>query len=465
MLARALYAVDRLADAELRLRKAVTLAGGDAAVATEALVLLARVQWKLGHQAESRATQQAAVERLGTNATVASPARAWLKWLEAAYLTGPNRFDKALPKYREAIDIALRSEGPTSPTAVDMRLALGSKLIDRGLQREAVEVIAPALAILESSGGPEKIRAAQERAFLWMDMYEMTAVSPDEAMAALARSQAEIDRQPLAVPEVIRAGVQFSRASVLKEIGQVAEAMRLMTSACEALRKMVEDPMTLAWIADNEAQTNFDAGLQDKADRLFRERLRLMKLAGRATSSFGAYAYANIAFNATTRGRFEDAQAILDAAPEFLPDVANPGGGIGYSQAVDWERARLAFARHDLHGALERMSHLVDDDTMEWASSTETLRSEIYCASGRAPEGLALIRRVIEAQVKHTSYAGNPGVARVRAVAGLCALQLGNRREAARMSQLAHAAFELEPVVSQFYRAPLADLDDRLRKF
>ncbi len=464
VLSRALFDDDRLADSEIRLRRAVTLAGSDDTVASDALVMLARVQWKRGQRAESQVTQRAAVARLGTNASIASSATAWLKWLEGQRIQQPNRLDKALPVFYQAIDLALRAEGPASRTAVDMRLVLGSKLIDSVGKEEALKVVEPALAVLESYGGPYAIRAAEERASFWAEMYVMISIPPEEATAVVARSQAVIDQQPLAVPEIIRVELAYHAADVLKERDQVGVALPLMAATTAALRKLTEDPRKLAWLADNEAQMDFAAGLHDEADRLFRERLRLMKVGGMTSTPFAAYAYANIAFNATTRGRFDEAQAILDAAPAFPPDVANIDGGIGYSQAVDWERTRLAFARHDIPGALRTMSRLQDADTMEWASSTETLRSEIYCATGRSSEGLVLIRRVIDAQVKHTGYAGDPDVARVRAIAGLCALTLGDRREARRMSQLAHAAFELEPAVSPFFRAPLVELDARLHK-
>ena len=66
--------------------------------------------------------------------------------------------------------------------------------------------------------------------------------------------------------------------------------------------------------------------------------------------------------------------------------------------------------------------------------------------------------RVIDERAQF-AFPQDPSVAWARAKAGLCALQAGRRNEATRLASLARAAFERQPGVSGFYKAPLAELD------
>ena len=56
----------------------------------------------------------------------------------------------------------------------------------------------------------------------------------------------------------------------------------------------------------------------------------------------------------------------------------------------------------------------------------------------------------------------DPLTARQRAVAGLCALDLGQVDEARHLARLARAAFDKQPGVVPFNKAPLAELEARL---
>jgi hypothetical protein len=56
----------------------------------------------------------------------------------------------------------------------------------------------------------------------------------------------------------------------------------------------------------------------------------------------------------------------------------------------------------------------------------------------------------------------DPGVARMRAVAGLCAMTAGNRASALAFAAQARAAFTTQPGVSPYYKAPLFKLERSL---
>ena len=56
----------------------------------------------------------------------------------------------------------------------------------------------------------------------------------------------------------------------------------------------------------------------------------------------------------------------------------------------------------------------------------------------------------------------DPGLARARAVTGLCALSSGQRPRAETLAAQARQAFAVQPDVSPYFKAPLKELDRRL---
>ena len=56
----------------------------------------------------------------------------------------------------------------------------------------------------------------------------------------------------------------------------------------------------------------------------------------------------------------------------------------------------------------------------------------------------------------------SPHVARIHAVAGLCALSLGNRKQAEDLAALARRAFIAQPRVSPYFKEPLKRLEQQL---
>ena len=86
---------------------------------------------------------------------------------------------------------------------------------------------------------------------------------------------------------------------------------------------------------------------------------------------------------------------------------------------------------------------------------------EVWCATSRQNDGLISLMTWINAVAPHVSE-GDPGVARVRAVAGLCALAVGQRADAARLANLARGAFVRQNAVSPYYKAPLFKLERAL---
>ena len=55
-----------------------------------------------------------------------------------------------------------------------------------------------------------------------------------------------------------------------------------------------------------------------------------------------------------------------------------------------------------------------------------------------------------------------PQLARLRAIAGLCALAIGERKRAEEMAALSRRTFEAQPGVSPYFKKPLAQLEEQL---
>jgi hypothetical protein len=62
---------------------------------------------------------------------------------------------------------------------------------------------------------------------------------------------------------------------------------------------------------------------------------------------------------------------------------------------------------------------------------------------------------------RHAS-SNSPILARLRAVTGLCALSLGNRKQAEAYAEQARRAFTAQPRVSPYYKEPLRRLEQKL---
>ena len=89
------------------------------------------------------------------------------------------------------------------------------------------------------------------------------------------------------------------------------------------------------------------------------------------------------------------------------------------------------------------------------------LRGEIGCASGDHKAGLADLTRSLSSQ-SAVSSPNKPWLARLRAVAGLCALSLGDRKRAEEFANEARRAFSAQPNVSPYFKKPLILLEKQL---
>lgn len=453
----------RIGDCEGPARKALDLAHDDAALSNEATALLAGVLGASGQTDERDALLRRVKARLGGGTDPPSIAMAWLAWAQGHAAMQSNRFDLMVLSGLQAIDIAQRAEGPSSKTAARMKIVLGFNLIVANRQPEAMALIVPALAELEASGEAGVVRAAVDRADLWTQMEKERSIPSAEALAAVRHSRDAIDSLTVGVPQVIHARIDVDEASILVRRGSLAEAEALLMRSADVLRA-AEDPQSFRVyeLGSVEALLAMTSGRHDAADRILRDLAAQRMAIGQGDNANAATDFAGLAQNRTMQGRLDDAQAILDAAPSFQPMAGVPAQEQQSDESIAWGFARLRLQRGDAEGALATMHDLEDGDDWSEPYSLVALRAEALCGAGRATEGLPMMRDAIAARAG-CADANDPTLARHRAVAGLCALAIGDRRHAEAMACESRAGFTAQPGVSPWFKEPLARLESALQ--
>jgi serine/threonine-protein kinase len=470
-LARALFDEGRLAEAEPAARQALAAApaeGAEPVLGAEAVVLLARVQTARGLLAEGMAT----LDALGP-ATAAGPPsggqaslpQAWRLYLQAFHQRRQGRFEAGVPGFRAAIAMAEQSAGPTHPDLQWMRLDYGYELLVRHRRDEALALIEPALATMRATGAAGAVNAAVRRLGLWTTMGTMGQIAPAEVLREIEALRAEVERLPIAVPPDVLARFDFNRARMLGQHGRVSEAAALMDRSVPVLLAATEFAGSRFTLVSSHARVEMQTGDHARAHDLLLERLRLREALGQTRIPFAANDHATLALNHLMRGELDAAQAVLDRAPSFDAETGDPQAGPIYAELIPWERARLLLHRGRSADALAAIAPLRGLDDDHGLHSALALRAEIFCAAGQGarPDGLPRLQALVRARAAAID-AGDPALARHRAVAGLCALQLGQRRLAADLASQSRAGFERQPQVSAYFKAPLERLQRQLAR-
>jgi len=269
------------------------------------------------------------------------------------------------------------------------------------------------------------------------------------------------------VPSWYVAQIDFWIGDLQVDLGDIAAGLTLMeTSAPELSRALVSTrdktqlTRTLGWAL-------MYAGKHESADHWLREGLRITVAAGRGTHPYTAGSYMSVAKNLVMMGKLNDAEKVLDEAPIF-PAIRDEGTGAGnrYNDMLTHQRADVLLARGDASGSLSLLlAHAPnpDADKIDHAGYRKQL-GEALCAAGRHREGLATLEQGVEEWFRAfpEMVESDPLQAMERAIAGQCALKLGDRRKAAGYATLARAAFTAQPEVSPYYKAPLIKLEAAL---
>jgi serine/threonine protein kinase len=460
-LAQSMLRIERQDDAHAAAARALQLAGSDDELAAHAITWMAVSQRQLGRPADAIRTLQQAQARLANARHADSAAKARVMYLQEVWRE-PGHFDESLARRLAALDMGLRVEGPTSTLAWDMQLGIAHELIDRKRGDEAIRLITPPLEARERRGGLVAVGAAIERAAVWERLHTMGQITGGQALAALRQARSVVETQGLALPASVHARLDFEEAVILRDFGRIAQAQALMARSLPTLRAATKVPSAMFSFTVSEGLLAMIAGDHDAAHERFSQSWELRRAIRAELGPFSAYAYAVMALNRVMQGQFEQTRRILDQAPTFAAVPGMPDGHVT-AEVLQWERARLLMHQGDARGALGTMRQLTPPGSVDHVLSAGALLAEASCAAGAPEQGLERILRLIDARAKRV-HAHDPVLARHRAVAGLCALAAGQREQAERLAHEAREAFKAEPGVSPYFRRPLADLAQRLRR-
>jgi eukaryotic-like serine/threonine-protein kinase len=464
LLAEALLGREQWNDAEARANEAIGLASPGSDLRNRAVAVMARALIAQAKLEQATALLDRAEGELNERSKETA-ANARLKWMRGAVLRRQDRIEQAVSLYKSAIELALRTEGPQSPVAMEARLGLATVFVGSNRYAQSREYFDAAMSTLRSRGPAGEARAAYEESTDAISAFirsEPPQIDFDTARKPLEHSQAELKRLGPWASDSYRAWVDFNLASAYLDWGDVEHSLPLLLRSASALHEMgqARTPRWLFLLADEQAWVNMLAGRHDEAEAFYVEQHRQRLLTKSENSPHAAFDWADRAANLRMARRFAEARLLLASAPIFGPADGEPNP-TRYVGVIP--RALAAVELEEGHAA-KALALLPPEDTDSddrLFNNDSELRGEVLCALNRNLEGLAQMEKATN-KYEHQLYPFDPSLARARSMAGLCALAAGQRDHAARLAQLARDAFLGQPGVSQYFKTPLVDLERRL---
>jgi len=443
------------------------MSAGDALLALDATLLLARVQHSLDRDADTEATLREAESLLAAQDPHPSIVRVRAMDLRAGLMANQNRLEEALLLRKEAVDIALQVEGPLSRTAIDIRLGIAGWLSQTPQADEAFRIFEGATAALRQLGGAHAVRAEFATArFAERRRLGGRHISAAEAIVVLESTRAALMSSPLPMPSWWVPQIEFWLVAVKADNGDIIGALPLLEAQAPVLRAAFELPSQRFLMTSQLATTARDAGKHEMADSLLRERRDLRREFGEGNHPYAADDYVALAWNFVMQGRLREAEEVLTDAPRFDPMLGEGGSGAQkrHSHALVWAKAKIRLAAGDAGAALALLRRSVPDaDAFPFNDNDyDGLRGEALCSAGERVEGLIVLKDRVAAVERAGAHAHAPRLARLRAVLGICALGNGDHRLALLEARRARAAFTAQPEVSPYYKVPLIKLEAAL---
>jgi hypothetical protein len=350
---------------------------------------------------------------------------------------------------------------------MNARTSLGALYAGSGNKEAADRYYVPALAAMRTLGGPNDVRAALEEARMAKVLYDkgVGPLSFADAQAVFERSLVALNAHSWRVPRNIVNEVNALYGSVLSNWGDVERGYALMAPhAREYLaasgHSFMADVIRLEW-ADAASR----AGHFEEANTTARQALEWARLGAAAPADLFSNYWLLAGVYAEAR-RFKEAEAVmaeyaaLPGGAEALRTRWGPDAWGGLPFALF---PLLKLETGDPKAALE-MTQPLDPVKHQGPKFIAywLIRASALCATGHAEEGLALFQLWLAKGYKDP-YDASPGLASVRARVGLCALSAGRRQMAREMSALASAALAKQPDIAALHKAPILELERRLR--
>jgi tetratricopeptide (TPR) repeat protein len=385
---------------------------------------------------------------------------AWTNYFQAELFTVRNQFDEGIPFYERAIDSAMQSDGPLSVTAVAIRTSFAEKLTGYGKAKAGHEQYDLAIKTLLQLGGAHEIQAYFNSARLAHDLYQSWSMTSDEVVAEILRCRKLLTSSSMPVPDWYIAQLDFWIGEIQGISGNIHAAMPLLESSGGILRHEFSSMESIRRIAKVTGLIMSKSGQHDQAGKLLREALEMRLKAGMKRHPALAYDYSIIASNFAMQGKYAEANRVLDEAVHFEPLRGSESGKDEFNQIIEWTRAGVQMELGSPKLALELLNeNRPENDGIGLSVMFRAGLGEALCADHQFLKGLAHLRYVLRETELGGGYLHDPDMARTRAVAGLCALDGGDRAAALAYAAKARTAFTIQPGVSPYYKKPLEKLD------
>ena len=381
-----------------------------------------------------------------------------------------------------AIKLTQELAGPLSSEANAKRQFFANDLIRFGQIDAGRALFDTLLADMRQSSGPDDLEAASLELYL-IDALNDVGAQPDLGIPRIERISATLDRKGSSVPPALRAFSDLVAGTAYWQHGEVERAAPLMR---RALPILVQGPSIQGEEAPvfgikyralyAYAQWADDRGEHEEATRLWDE---IYKVRLAALHSDGVRVDAVLdpeVYAIQSRIMAGDLKSAAQRLADLKTQIANGHPSL-LSERWDprWEALALEtlikleskqFA--DAARLISQWSAVVPEarrkDLIIVAfppSGFAGLQAVIECNTGQAKAGLARLIGTLD-EAKNQFAPNSPGIAALRARAGLCALQAGELAVAREMRVAARRAFKEQPGVSAFYKRPWTELEQQL---
>jgi tetratricopeptide (TPR) repeat protein len=267
----------------------------------------------------------------------------------------------------------------------------------------------------------------------------------------------------LPIPRWYALQLDFLLSKVLARSGRVVASWRVLEAAAPELRKSVSGPLdSLRLLVALGPQAEY-VGEHELANGFLRELPALRSELGQAKSPHAAGDYFAIAENLMMWGKTKEAETVLSEAPQFGEMKGEGASATRHTVFLSLGRARVRLAAGKATDALQILRDNAPtslDPPNDWTEYRATL-GEALCATGQHREGIDQLQQAVTAD-EPINYAHAPWLGRRRALIGLCAAGMGDRRLALRYAAQAREDFVAQPEVSPYFRAPLVKLESAL---
>jgi tetratricopeptide (TPR) repeat protein len=380
------------------------------------------------------------------------------------WLADQDQLDQSLPLFEEAVRLAEAAEGPLSRSAMLARTTMASRLVFGNRAGAAKPHVAAALAAMRALGGPGDVRAALEEARFASWMFPLRAATFAEAASAAEGSLASLRSPAANAPPLVIAEVEQRLGNIYLAWGDVSRAQLLIAKSSPVLLASMQGPR---WQWDNRIPLTLAAAWSGRAREAEAEgRLVLALDKTLSMGDDGAFSHYTLAEVLLQDRRYTEAQSVLDKLDAAL-NTAPADRMLKYRGTVDPDdhavRLMLALQRQEFGPVAAATKQDRPGDPAYLAELRSLAHAAALCGLGRYDEALSDYD-VSLARLSSDRYPASPMVAHWRARMGLCALSAGRKERARELSALAIAALEKQASFSAHFKAPVLELQQRLRR-